>query len=253
MARIMRRAALTVLAVLLAVPGGAGEPAAVRRLRLDLASVVGKGSTVNAREAAVAAALFAALAADDTGLAASSRHHLPDELANLEGGGRVAAANAAGAALVLGGLVTGQRRGWVGGLTLLEGNLLLGITLDLAKSGFGRARPLEPHHGQLFRGGESFPSSHAAHAFLIASVVDRTFGRRWVSWAVYPLATAVALSRLQNGTHHPTDVAAGALLGWWIGHRLSQAHGLDAPGRHRPALAAVPVSGGGLVRLAWRW
>ncbi len=250
MPRARRVLAAAFATALLAATASGGEPPAVRRLRLDLEALVHADRAPRPAELAAGAALIAAVAADDTGLAATARHHLPDELDVLEPGGRVAAANAVGAALVAGGLAAGERRAWVGGLTLLEGNLVLGVALDLAKSAFGRARPLEPHHGQFLRGGESFPSSHAAHAFLLASVLDATASRRWVRWTVYPLAGLVALSRLQNGAHHPTDVAAGAALGWWIGSRLARAHGLGRRGGG-PRVTAAPLVGGALVVAAW--
>ncbi len=242
-----------VLAISLAAPAGATEPPAVRRLRLDLRALASSRHAVEGRYLAVAALLFAGLMADDARLAATGRHRLPDELRHLDRGGTVAGANAAGGLLAVGGLLAGRRRGWIGGLTLLEGNLLLGVTLDAAKSGFGRARPFEAHRGQLFRGGESFPSSHAAHAFLIASVVDATIDRHWMSWTVYPLACLVSLSRVQNGTHYPADIVAGAALGWWFGSRLAAAHGLSGRHPERPLVTAAPIPGGAVAVLRWRW
>ncbi|NOZ79584.1 MAG: phosphatase PAP2 family protein [Acidobacteria bacterium] len=253
MKRSRRLLAAGLLAVVLATPAGAAEPAAIRRLRLDLRALATGQHALEGPDVAFAALLFAGLAVDDAGLAATGRHRLPDGLRHLERGGTVGSANAAGGLLIAGGLIAGERRGWTGGLTMLEANLLLGVTLDLAKSGFGRARPLGAHHGQLFRSGQSFPSSHAAHAFLIASVVDATLDRRWVSWTVYPLACLVSLSRVQNGAHYPTDIVAGAALGWWFGSRLSAAHDLGRRDPARPRITAMPIPGGAVATLHWRW
>lgn len=59
---------------------------------------------------------------------------------------------------------------------------------------------------------DSFPSGHAAAAFAIALVVwkhDRDWGAAFLI-----LAALVALSRVFVGVHYPSDIVAGALLGW---------------------------------------
>lgn len=53
----------------------------------------------------------------------------------------------------------------------------------------------------------SFPSAHTTTSFCGA----RMYRRLGVN--LYPLAFALAASRLALRVHHPTDVAAGALLG----------------------------------------
>lgn len=56
----------------------------------------------------------------------------------------------------------------------------------------------------------SFPSAHTTTAFCGA----RMYGR--LGLPLYPLAVALAASRLALRVHHPSDVAAGALLGTLI-------------------------------------
>lgn len=53
----------------------------------------------------------------------------------------------------------------------------------------------------------SFPSAHTTTSFCGA----RMYARLGVN--LYPLAVALALSRLALRVHHPSDVAAGAVLG----------------------------------------
>jgi undecaprenyl-diphosphatase len=60
--------------------------------------------------------------------------------------------------------------------------------------------------------GFSMPSCHAANAFAMAMVLDRT-------WA-WGLALVIALSRSVAGVHYPTDLLAGAALGVAIGWPL---------------------------------
>ena len=66
------------------------------------------------------------------------------------------------------------------------------------------SRPLTANH-------HSFPSAHSANWFALATVAFM-FYRRSARFMV-PLAAAVALSRIYNGVHYPTDVMAGAIIG----------------------------------------
>ena len=58
----------------------------------------------------------------------------------------------------------------------------------------------------------SFPSDHAAAAFAIAFAVLAYSRRGGIAFLL--AATLIGLSRIALGMHYPSDVLAGALVGW---------------------------------------
>ena len=60
-------------------------------------------------------------------------------------------------------------------------------------------------------GSGSMPSAHAANWFAAATVLFLFYRRS--GWFLYPMAAAVAFSRVYCGVHYPGDVLAGAVLG----------------------------------------
>ena len=57
----------------------------------------------------------------------------------------------------------------------------------------------------------SFPSGHAAAAFVFATLISHYYPS--LAPLSYTLATLIGLSRVMLGVHYPCDIAAGALLG----------------------------------------
>jgi membrane-associated phospholipid phosphatase len=221
-------------------------PEVADQLKKDGIALVTVDQPPTASQLAIGLGIFALAVAADSRLVVEGREHVPGWIDTFKTGGAAGSANTIAASLIAGGLVFGDHRVTTGGLTLLEGNILLGVVVPLAKRAFGRVRPNQPNAGQWFAGGDSFPSDHAAHAFLVASVLDATIDRTAWRWVLYPLATGVALERVHEGVHFSTDVLAGGLLGWWVGHRLSVSHGLvERP--HRVAFSFVPLPGGALA------
>jgi membrane-associated phospholipid phosphatase len=63
----------------------------------------------------------------------------------------------------------------------------------------------------------SFPSSHAAAAFAVATVFSHRYRQhRWVPWVAYGMASVISFSRITNQAHFPSDVFLGAALGFTI-------------------------------------
>jgi len=95
------------------------------------------------------------------------------------------------------------------------------LIIQVLKHLIGRPRPRMMHNGgfqfgpSLETGLDSFPSGHTAASFAMATVVARHFPG--LAWPLYGAATAVAMSRVVRGSHFPTDVAAGLVLGVLVG------------------------------------
>lgn len=174
-----------------------------------------------------------------------------------------------GVALVLVALVAAGLHGTSRALLLGLGTRLQFLFLSVALSALvgeilkyliGRGRPFvggaaNPFHFIPFEGTgayASLPSGHAITAFALAFAVSALWPRLRVVMFIY--AIAILLTRLVLLAHHPSDVAAGALLGlvgamavryWFAARRLAFAIRADG--------TIVPLSGtvsGRLKRVA---
>jgi undecaprenyl-diphosphatase len=113
---------------------------------------------------------------------------------------------------------------------MLYGSMMYGVTsgaTQILKEITQRPRPYEVHQVRMTKvlkittvneENESFPSGHAAGAFLIAVIFIRRFGNRMK--ALYVWALLVALSRIYLGAHYPSDVIAGGFLGWLMANLI---------------------------------
>ena len=90
---------------------------------------------------------------------------------------------------------------------------LLAVTVLALKRLVRRARP-EGEWGQIYRATDphSFPSGHAARAFLLAVLVTG-WGPNWLAPILWMWAPLVGLARVALGVHFLSDIVAGAALG----------------------------------------
>ncbi|HEY9897638.1 MAG TPA: phosphatase PAP2 family protein [Pantanalinema sp.] len=98
---------------------------------------------------------------------------------------------------------------------------LAGMSVMLIKPLFERPRPfaadpsLRTPSGKWETDPNSFPSGHAAVSFAAATAIADA--RPDYAWPAYGLAALISYSRMYNGVHYPTDLLAGALLGYGAG------------------------------------
>lgn len=94
---------------------------------------------------------------------------------------------------------------------------VLAVVVMAVKFTVRRRRP-EGEWGAIYRNTDphSFPSGHAARAFLIA-VIAAGLGPPWLAVILWVWAPLVALARAAMGVHFLSDVVAGAVVGIAVG------------------------------------
>lgn len=152
--------------------------------------------------------------------AARTRCHTPQ----LERGVRAFSATGEHAALwlalgALGMALDRPRRArWRRGMKAVAGAYLLNTAI---KQVVRRRRPALDDLPQLMRTPTqlSFPSAHASSSFAGARAYAPLLAQGRGGTVLYPLALAMAASRVYLGVHYPSDILAGALLGTFVGDR----------------------------------
>lgn len=89
----------------------------------------------------------------------------------------------------------------------------LAVVVFIVKNIFKRQRPAGDW-GTIYRSTDpnSFPSGHAARAFMIA-VLGTLLAPGWLALLLWLWAPLVAISRVTMGVHYISDVIAGTFLG----------------------------------------
>lgn len=113
----------------------------------------------------------------------------------------------------------------------LLGALVMFVVLRAFKGFLGLPRPLGvlPEDAVNVIGPgykkSAFPSGHSATIFLYFGIWALSERRRFLSATLFLPALLVGISRVAVGVHWPSDVLAGAALGWlsaWLGLRWAQ-------------------------------
>lgn len=111
----------------------------------------------------------------------------------------------------------------------LEAQVFTEVAAGLTKLAVGRSRPTQDREADSynpfkdFSFDRSFPSSHAARTFAVASVFADRYGQP-IPAIAYTTASLISLSRIHDNEHWASDVFAGAVLGFAIGKMLSRHH-----------------------------
>lgn len=117
-----------------------------------------------------------------------------------------------------------RRRRFIG--PLLAGSLGAGLMANVAKLFVIRSRPRSIEtlpetvwstfgglwSGSAGNGAQSFPSAHSATAVGLAVTLSAFYPRG--RWYFTGMAILVGLQRIQCSAHFPSDVFAGAIVGW---------------------------------------
>jgi membrane-associated phospholipid phosphatase len=115
------------------------------------------------------------------------------------------------------------------GKVLFIGFVSSGISVQIIKHLLGRARPRITDEllfiGPTFEGSyDSFPSGHTITAFCLAYICSCFFPKYRGLFYVY--GVFICFGRVIGGSHFPSDVLAGALLGIVIGGIIEKMTGM---------------------------
>ena len=122
-----------------------------------------------------------------------------------------------------------RKAGFTAALALILGSIVTNLVL---KTAVARIRPYDAVEGLIPLVAKlkdySFPSGHTCASFSCAVVYYKMYPGK-TGKAALILAVLIGLSRLYVGVHYPTDVLAGALVGWlsalcalWLVHCLEK-------------------------------
>jgi hypothetical protein len=144
----------------------------------------------------------------------------------------------ASGAIYLFGKVTGDKHARETGWLALEALAHTQLLVFGIKQATNRRRPETDDAPRGFwKGGDSFPSGHAASSFAVATVFAYEYREHIaVPIAAYSLAALISASRLSARKHWASDIFVGGATGFMIGRFIYK-------NRHDPSLPGSPTHG----------
>jgi membrane-associated phospholipid phosphatase len=127
---------------------------------------------------------------------------------------------------------------------MIETSLITTLATSFTKHTFGRHRPYVTDNPLIFdpftfneirayvdipRAKDprnSFPSGHTSGIFAIMTVLANRYDYWYVKVPAYTYAVSVGINRMNNPSHWASDVAFGALIGFYIGQKISDSERL---------------------------
>ncbi|MFT7618575.1 MAG: membrane-associated phospholipid phosphatase [Planctomycetota bacterium] len=95
---------------------------------------------------------------------------------------------------------------------------------------------------------KSFPSGHTSMAVMVAVFVTVWRPKKWYVPLTWVAAFLIGTGRIYIGAHHPSDVLAGAAIGWFV---MCAAWKIATPGTGLYTVIYPPKKIAGLVVLTW--
>ncbi|GMQ82408.1 MAG: hypothetical protein BMS9Abin05_1860 [Rhodothermia bacterium] len=123
-------------------------------------------------------------------------------------------------------LFAGNERFQDAAFTSLQSWLFAGTLSTLFKFAFGRYRPntgSSPDHVDMFSGHSSFPSGHTTAAFAVFTPWVLYYPKV-ATYGLFVLSASTGIARIALNKHWPTDVIAGATLGFFTARWLVKRH-----------------------------
>lgn len=159
----------------------------------------------------------------------------------------------AAAGIFAASLLTDDTRLQDAAFTSLQSILYAGTASYALKYTFGRLRP-ETGAGvrdfDMFSGNTSFPSGHTATAFALVTPWVMYYPGP-VTYGLMALPVGTAVARIAKDRHWPTDVLAGATLGFMTARYLSKRHLREQQGEP-PRVEVTPTVAPDAIGLHFR-
>ena len=115
--------------------------------------------------------------------------------------------------------------------TSLQSWVYAGVISYGLKYAFGRFRPEDGFGAdrfQPFSANTSFPSGHTVAAFALITPWVLYYPHP-VTYGLFAISTGTAIARMARSKHWPTDVIAGAAIGFFTGRHLVRRHTTREP------------------------